>query len=230
MTASREEVEIKLRVSNADALRRRLARLGARPAAHGRLHEMNTLFDTPQGGFAKQGQLLRVRVEEPATRTRRGGKTGKTDAAGRRSPPGSRCVVLTYKGPAVADTAAEAARGRRYKVREELEVGVAEADALRGILEALGLRGWFRYEKYRTRYRLPPSQQWAAGLQLELDETPLGVFLELEGPPEAIDQAARLLGYTPADYITRSYGALYLEHCRQRGVQPGDMLFAAKNK
>src|SRR2546425_6335983 len=48
------EVEIKLRVANVAAVRRRLALARARPTANGRVHEMNVLFDTPQGGFAKQ--------------------------------------------------------------------------------------------------------------------------------------------------------------------------------
>ncbi len=229
MTASREEVEIKLRVADLDALRRRLARLGARAGPNGRVHEMNTLFDTPQGGFAKQGQLLRVRVEEPVTRARRG-RAAKAAKAGRARPADALRVVLTYKGPAVEGTVADAHRGRRYKVREELEVGVADAAALRSILEALGLRGWFRYEKFRTSYWLPPSLRWAAGLEVELDETPLGVFLELEGPPSAIDQAADLFGYAPADYITKSYLALYLDQCRKQGIPPGDMLFSLRKK
>jgi adenylate cyclase class 2 len=223
MTTSRKEVEIKLPVADAEALRRRLARLGARPAPPGRLHEMNTLFDTPEGGFAKQGQLLRVRVEEPASRTGRRGRAGKAGAASRR-------VVLTYKGPSVAETAGEAAQGGRYKVREEREVSVADAEDLQGILESLGLRGWFRYEKYRTSYRLPASQHWAAGLHVDLDETPLGAFIELEGTPQAIDQAAGLLGYAPGDYITKSYRALYLDRCRKHGHPTGDMLFSSKNK
>ena len=199
-------------------LRRRLARLKMRPAATGRVHEQNTLFDTPQGGLAKHGQLLRIRLEEPP------GKPGRAGGA-----------ILTYKGPAVPDSVAEGsippgpARGKkRYKVREELEVTVGDPEQLRLILEQLGLRGWFRYEKYRTSYQPPASLRWAAGLQIELDETPIGVFLELEGPPGAIDQAAKLLGYGPRDYITKSYLALYLDQCRRQGVPPGNMLFPPK--
>ena len=214
-----KEVEVKLRVADLAALRRRLARLGARPALRGRVHEMNTLYDTPQGGLAKHGQLLRLRVEKPSRK-----------AAG----AGNSRAVLTYKGPA-EPAASPAAPGRRYKVRDELEVGVADPQQLGAILEALGLRGWFRYEKFRTRYQLPRL----ADLVVELDETPIGVYMELEGPPAAIDRAAKLLGYGPADYITKSYLALYLDQRRRQGVvpQPGqgdwatgipDMLFPQK--
>ncbi len=227
----KREVEVKLRVEDVAALRRRLARVKMRPAHQGRVHERNTLFDTPQGGLAKHGQLLRIRRVEPS---------GKPGAAGG--------AVLTYKGPAVRATpdaqsktpgsaegrvqgrAFGSAPGGRYKIREELEARVDDPEQLQWILEALGLRGWFRYEKYRTSYQPPAGQRWAAGLAVELDETPIGVFLELEGPPEAIDRAARLLGYGPADYITKSYLALYLDQCRKLGLSAGDMLFPPKKK
>ncbi len=221
-----QEVEVKLRVGDLAALRRRLARLKMRPAPTGRVHEMNTLFDTPQGGLAKHGQLLRIRLEEPP---------------GKRARPGP--AILTYKGPAEPGTPAEekpfgsapidstqGRQGKRYKVREELEASVADPKQMRLILERLGLRGWFRYEKYRASFQPAASQRWAAGLQVELDETPIGAFLELEGPPEAIDRAAKLLGYAPAAYITRSYLALYLEQCRKQGKPAGDMLFPTEKK
>jgi adenylate cyclase class 2 len=90
------------------------------------------------------------------------------------------------------------------------------------------MHGWFRYEKYRTTYRLPAAFAWAKGLLIELDETPLGSFVELEGPPAAIDRAAKELGFTQRDYILQNYLALYVEECRRLGQQPRDMVFAAK--
>ena len=218
MSSGNQEIEVKLRVHDLAAFRRRLARLGLRPTATGRVHERNTLFDTPQGGLAKHGQLLRVRRVTRSSDTRRPAR------------PAHREAILTYKGPTVKATPAGASPGGRYKVRQELEVGVADSQQLQQILEALGLRGWFRYEKYRTSYQLPASLRWARGLQVELDETPIGVFVEFEGPPPAIDRAAKLLGYTPADYITKSYLALYLERCRKEGVPAADMIFPATKK
>ncbi len=187
---------------DAASARKMLAKIGAKPVRHaaagkdGRFHELNILFDTPQGGFARHGQLLRLRVESPAAR---GSK-----AASR--------AVLTYKGPAEGP-----AKGH-FKIREEYEVVVADAEAMHRILESLGLRGWFRYEKFRTAFSLPASARWAAGLQLDLDETPVGVFLELEGPTAAIDRAARELGFTPSDYITKDYLFLHIEQCRKGGI------------
>jgi len=212
-----QEVEVKLRVADLAGLRRRLARLGLRPTAAGRVYERNILFDTPRGDLAKHGQLLRVRRVAPAS-------------GSRGAPRAHLGAQLTYKGPAEQAAPADAARVGRYKVRQELEVGVADPEQVGRILEALGLRGWFRYEKYRTSFRLPGSFRWAGGLQVELDETPIGSFLELEGPPQAIDRAAKLLGYAPSNYIAKSYLALYLDQCRKQGVPAADMMFPSGKK
>lgn len=112
-----------------------------------------------------------------------------------------------------------------YKVREEMEVEITEEEILTKIFEGLGMKGWFRYEKYRTTYKIAGSKKWAKGLLVELDETPIGVFAELEGPPEAIDRAAQELGFSKKDYVLRNYLSLYVEDCQKKGVEPGDMVF-----
>ncbi len=205
------ETEIKLRIHDREAFERALRKLRAgsgKGAATVRIHERNVIFDTPDGGLAKHGQLLRIRTE---TRGKKGGKRG--EAAGR--------VILTFKRPAVR------AEGEgRHKVREETEAEVASAETMTKILEGLGLRGWFRYEKYRTTYVLPDTARWAKGLLIELDETPIGTFVELEGPAEAIDRAATLLGFSRRDYVLKNYLQLYAEDCRRRGEQPREMVFA----
>jgi adenylate cyclase class 2 len=214
-----QEIEIKVRVSDVKALRRKLTKLRARVVGNGtgRAHEWNIIFDTPQGGLAKHGQLLRIRTETPKAKS----KKGKT-------PPAQR-ILLTFKRPPLDSpaTARPVLQPNRYKVREELELEVADADVLSRILEGLGMSGWFRYEKYRTTFRLPVSASWAKGLLIELDETPIGTFVELEGPSEAIDRAARELGYLKRDYILKNYLALYVEECRRLGQEPRDMVFAA---
>src|SRR5260370_268668 len=118
--------------------------------------------------------------------------------------------TITFKGPPAPS---------RYKSREEIESGLTGA-AMRLILERLGYAPVFRYEKYRTEY----AQARQAGRAM-LDQTPIGDFLELEGSPGWIDRTARALGYSAADYITASYGGLYLASCQARGVEPGHMVF-----
>jgi adenylate cyclase class 2 len=215
-----QEIEIKLRISDQKAFRRTLKRLGARPVGggSGRVHERNVIFDTPEGGLAKHGQLLRIRTETPETKPKKG------------KPASGQRTLLTFKRPLVKGTSASGSsqETHRHKVREEIEVEVADATVLAKIFEGLGMRGWFRYEKYRTTFRLPATSSWAKGLLIELDETPIGTFVELEGPPAAIDRAAQELGHTRRDYVLKNYLALYVEECRRLGEEPRDMIFAAK--
>ena len=211
------ETEIKLRISDVPGFHRALKRIGARLAGPGtsKVHEENIIFDTPQGGLAKHGQLLRIRTEMPEVQ----GKSKRTGPKQR--------VVLTFKQPMVQSAGAgtEGASYGAYKVRDEIEVEVAEGGKLTRIFEGLGMSGWFRYEKYRTTFRLPASKAWAKGLLIELDETPIGTFVELEGPAAAIDRAAEELGFSKHDYVLKNYLWLYMEDCRRKGLQPSHMVF-----
>jgi adenylate cyclase class 2 len=197
-----QEVEIKLQVTNIGALRRRLKQLQARMDVP-RTYESNILYDTPKKNLARKGQLIRIRTEQPSPSSNR---TKSVRPA---------AFILTYKGPARCSKTQ-----KRYKVREEVEVNVS-GEGIIQILTALGLRPIFQYEKFRTTYTLPGIRN----LKIELDETPIGIFLELEGAPSQIDRAAKLLGYVRQDYITATYGGLYLEDCRRQGQKPGDLLF-----
>jgi adenylate cyclase class 2 len=118
---------------------------------------------------------------------------------------------LTYKGTPEPGP---------HKSREELEVELSDADLCVKMLSKLGLFVVFRYEKYRTQYAGPDRD----GMVL-LDETPIGVFLELEGKPEWIDRTSAGLGFSGADYITASYGRLYAEFRQRNPDSPADMLF-----
>src|SRR5436190_2439935 len=211
------ETEIKLKIADVKAFHRLLKKLGAQPVGNGsgRVREENVIFDTPQGGLAKHGQLLRIRTETPEAH----GKSKK-------AVPRQR-VILTFKQPAtrLAVAEMEGVSHGSYKVRDEIEVELAESGNLTRIFEGLGMSGWFRYEKYRTTFRLPASKAWAKGLLIELDQTPIGTFVELEGPAEAIDRAAEELGYSKRNYILKNYLRLYMEDCRRKGEQPRHMLF-----
>lgn len=129
---------------------------------------------------------------------------------------GARCVV-TFKGAPL--------RSREYKVRAEVETHVEDGRRLRQVFEGLGLREVFRYDKYRT----TSARQRAAGRRrppvVDFDETPIGTYVELEGPRRWIDAVARELGYGRGDYIAASYAALYFEKCRAEGKRPGNMVF-----
>jgi len=126
-----------------------------------------------------------------------------------RQTPGA--STLTFKGPPLM---------AKHKTREELEITLSSAARCGSILERLGFEPSFRYEKYRTEFRYPGT----AGIAT-LDETPIGVYLELEGSPRWIDRMARRLGFRDADYITASYGRLYLDWCAARNIPPAHMVF-----
>lgn len=121
--------------------------------------------------------------------------------------------TLTYKGPP---------RAGRHKSREEIETQLSDGYAFQAILEAVGYVQSFRYEKYRTNFRSETNPQ--DGL-ITLDETPIGDFLELEGPEYWIDATAGYLGFRPQDYITASYATLYREHVISNPDAPSDMTF-----
>jgi len=131
-----------------------------------------------------------------------------------------RQAVLTYKGAPI--------RSNRYKVRRESETPVNDGCRAREILEGLGLRETFLYEKYRTVYAPAGREKGSGSSYLAYDETPIGNYLELEGPPRWIDRVARRLGYSRQDYITRSYLALYFQKCAELGREPESMVFTAR--
>ncbi len=216
------ETEIKVKITDVRAFHRMLKRIGARLVGPGigRVHEENVIFDTPQGGLAKHGQLLRIRTETPEVH-------GKSKAA----RPKQR-VLATFKRPITRPAGADAENASfgPHKIREEIEVEVGDAGTLTKIFEGLGMSGWFRYEKYRTTFRLPASKAWTNGLLIELDETPIGTFVELEGPASAIDRAAQELGFSKRDYVLKNYLALYIEDCCRKGEEPRHMVFPDRKR
>ena len=204
------EVEIKLKVDDVAKLVGALKALPAKRSA--RVHERDTLFDTEDGFFRKRKAILRLR-----TCTRGGATLGRAIGRGVRN---AKEGILTFKGL----VRGAGATGGRYKEREEIEFRIRNVAAFAEVLRRIGMMAWFRYEKYRTTYtsgRYP-------GLKFDLDETPIGVFLELEGPKRQINPAAEALGYSSADFITASYLELYAAERRRSRSKARDMLFRRK--
>lgn len=117
--------------------------------------------------------------------------------------------LLTFKGPVQPSP---------MKLREEIETVVGDGETMLRCLEALGYTVWFRYQKYREEYALED-------VIVAIDETPIGVFVEIEGAEKGILDATRALGRTPEDFILDSYRTLFLEYCRTHGDAPSHMLF-----
>lgn len=124
-------------------------------------------------------------------------------------------VTCTFKGPD---------QPGRHKQREEREFHATDFEACLAVFAGLGYTERFRYEKYRTEFR-----REAKGVAT-IDETPIGIFMELEGPARWIDRTARDLGFSSDDYITLSYGKLYAEWCREHGTTPSNLTFPARSR
>ncbi len=109
---------------------------------------------------------------------------------------GSRWVVTHKCLPQNNDPTA------RHKHREETETQVEDGEAMGRIFAQLGFQPAFIYEKWRTEF------SDATG-HCVLDETPIGFYAELEGPPAWIDTTGRKLGVDPREFLTLSYGRLF---------------------
>jgi adenylate cyclase class 2 len=119
-------------------------------------------------------------------------------------------------------------QSRDYKIRREIETHVEDGHRLGEILRNLGMREVFCYEKYRTIYAPRGKGDVTDAPHLVYDETPVGNFLELEGPQRWIDEVARQLGYSRQEYITDSYATLYRKKCLEEGKRPGNMIFPTR--
>ena len=123
---------------------------------------------------------------------------------------------VTFKGPTGEEPG-------RHRVRVEHETAVGDGAVMHRILDGVGFAVSYRYQKYRTLFRL-------GELVICLDETPIGCFVELEGAPDDIDSAAAALGFSSGDYITASYRELHREE-REAGRYAGrDMVFEARER
>ena len=99
-------------------------------------------------------------------------------------------AYLTYKGPPQ--------KSRKFKIREEYETEVKNVKQTKKILKELGFIPTFRYQKYRTVYRIKK-------LKICLDETTIGNFVELEGEQNNIVKVARSMGFTKQEFIKSDY-------------------------
>jgi adenylate cyclase, class 2 len=122
--------------------------------------------------------------------------------------------TVTYK-----DKKGSAPSSTGHKSRREMETQVQDGHALAQILEATGFKVAFAYEKFRS--------EWTDGTgHVVIDETPLGNFGEIEGPPSWSDSTAQRLGIAKSQYITASYAELFLDWKKKARSKAKNMLFA----
>ena len=108
----------------------------------------------------------------------------------------------------------------RHSSRIELETEVADGKKMDAILRGLGYAPTFRYEKFRA--------EWSDRKgQVVVDETPIGNFCEIEGPPRWIDATAKKLGVSPENYITKNYATLFADWKQGTQSPANEMTFKA---
>jgi adenylate cyclase class 2 len=121
--------------------------------------------------------------------------------------------VLTHKAKTKNDNG-------RHKTRIETETRVENGEKMEAILRALHFEPGFRYEKFRAEWKGEKGH-------VVIDETPIGNFAEIEGPPEWIDSIAHDLGISHKDYITENYSNLFTAWKKKTGSKAEDMTFRA---
>jgi len=108
----------------------------------------------------------------------------------------------------------------RHKKRVETETAVENGTQMHKILQSLGFRPSFHYEKFRAEWNDETGH-------VVIDQTPIGNFGEIEGPARWIDRTARALGITPDKYITATYADLFFQWKKQTGSAANEMTFKA---
>lgn len=119
-----------------------------------------------------------------------------------------RGVRMTYKGPRRDDGHA--------KVRVEHETSVGDLARAKALFESLGYRVVRRYQKVREEWRL-------GGVEVALDHTPMGDYVEIEG--NRAEVLAKRFGMDPAKAERRSYLRLYDDYRLLHPEAPEEMIF-----
>jgi adenylate cyclase class 2 len=105
-----------------------------------------------------------------------------------------------------------------HKQRIETETEVEDGAAMASIFTMLGFKPAFIYEKWRTEF------SDATG-HCVIDETPIGLFAELEGPADWIDAMIPRLKVAGEDVMTLSYGRLFEKWKKDTGSPVENLTF-----
>jgi len=178
VTVVREEIELKARVENPDAVRKAILTAGAELMYRGAM--MDRRFDR-RGRLERRDEVVRLRVYHPADKSPEWG-------------------VLGWKGPVQ--------RRGEYRLREEWESRVDDPKAMLVILRHMGYKISVRVDRAVEQYRLGE-----ATLRLEWYPA-MDVLMEVEGEPEAIEQAIAATGLPRDAFLPESlpyFTAVYEE-------------------
>lgn len=191
------EIEVKFPVADSTDLQSHLPPLGFQLETP-RTFEHNTLYDTLARDLRERRQILRLRKY------------------------GDLCILTHKRTPENADDS-------RYKTRIETESLIGDCETMAEIFRQLGYLPAFTYEKFRTEWSqvLPNASVPPSGLQghLVIDETPIGVWAELEGAPDWIDRTLEDLHIDQSVCLTDSYGTLFNKWKQSSGSAAANLTF-----
>jgi adenylate cyclase class 2 len=123
-------------------------------------------------------------------------------------------AIATYKGPMSMEGG--------IKKREEVQTGVESFELAIELLDALGFKPVFRYQKFREVWRVKD-------VEIVLDRTPIGQYFEIEGPIDVIRSVSADLGMNMDQAIRLTYADLYRQARRTRSDLPENMVFAPED-
>lgn len=158
---------------------------------------------------ARRAHEQNIVLDEPDGQIRASGRLLRVRVVGKK-------VTCTFKGVEIPGP---------HKRREEREFQASDLTECLALFAGLGLTPAWRYEKYRTEF----VREGEPGI-IMLDETPIGVFLELEGTSRWIDRTAKELGFSPDAYIFLSYARLQAQWCAEYDKPMCDMVFGQDNE
>ena len=96
------------------------------------------------------------------------------------------------------------------KEQQENETQVSDADATDAILQTLGYKPALVYEKRRSIWRLGDAE-------VDVDELPFGLFMEIEANPNEIVRVEKLLSMKGLQAEMETYPDLTLKHGKRHG-------------
>lgn len=98
--------------------------------------------------------------------------------------------------------------------RNDIEVEVSDIKKIQYILEQIGLHETFTMEKYRLKWKYNDE------VELNLDELPFGVFLEIHGNEKNAIAASKELGFNMKNAKKGTYWDIFEEFKKENNIEP----------
>lgn len=119
--------------------------------------------------------------------------------------------ILTFKKPS-------SIKNTDFKINEEIEVEVSDFGQMEIILKEIGFLKVQSYEKYRETFSLKDAK-------ILIDTMPYGIFIEIEGTEESIQNYADVLGLDWNKKITLNYLEIFENISKRLKLSFRDLTF-----